>query len=179
MSDSESDEDLRRAIALSLQESTATPPPHNSHVIDLISSDDEDDDLDAPVSTNKGVSSSHQAPNDLIGAAEPLSGSPFTGAVGVIGDGIPNHRPSKSPHAIETISQTLPDIALISEPPSTKSSLLGLDRKQMEEERRQRAMQRTIGKDVGAADQSRKRKPSNSPPVSAFWGNLHLYVNVS
>jgi hypothetical protein len=55
MSDSDSDEDLKRAIALSLQQ-TSKPEPSGikAEIIDLLSDeDDEDDDLDAPLSTNK------------------------------------------------------------------------------------------------------------------------------
>jgi hypothetical protein len=55
MSDSDSDEDLKRAIALSLQQ-TSKPEPSGikAEIIDLLGdSDDEDDDLDAPLSTNK------------------------------------------------------------------------------------------------------------------------------
>jgi hypothetical protein len=55
MSDSDSDEDLKRAIALSLQQ-TFKPEPSGikPEIIDLVSDeDDEDDDLDAPLSTNK------------------------------------------------------------------------------------------------------------------------------
>jgi hypothetical protein len=55
MSDSDSDEDLKRAIALSLQQ-TSKPEPSGikAEIIDLLSDeDDDDDDLDAPLSTNK------------------------------------------------------------------------------------------------------------------------------
>ncbi|TEY85861.1 hypothetical protein BOTCAL_0011g00430 [Botryotinia calthae] len=51
MSDSESDEDLKRAIALSSRE-TLSPPPINEKVVDLTVSDEDGDDLDAPVATH-------------------------------------------------------------------------------------------------------------------------------
>jgi hypothetical protein len=56
MSDSDSDEDLKRAIALSLQQTSNRPEPSGikAEIIDLLSDEDDgDDDLDAPLSTNK------------------------------------------------------------------------------------------------------------------------------
>ncbi|TGO27745.1 hypothetical protein BPAE_0037g00290 [Botrytis paeoniae] len=52
MSDSENDEDLKRAIALSLEETLSPVPIREKNVVDLTNSDEDDDDLDAPVATH-------------------------------------------------------------------------------------------------------------------------------
>ncbi|KAB8299774.1 hypothetical protein EYC80_000026 [Monilinia laxa] len=77
MSDSEADEDLKRAIALSLQ--TSSPVPiHGKNLIDLTISDNEndninnnnnndDDDLDAPVTTHFKFSQAQHVPNTSTG----------------------------------------------------------------------------------------------------------------
>lgn len=49
--DAESDEDLQRAIALSTREALS-PAPINEKVVDLTVSDEDGDDLDAPVATH-------------------------------------------------------------------------------------------------------------------------------
>ncbi|RAL62291.1 hypothetical protein DID88_004858 [Monilinia fructigena] len=69
MSDSETDEDLKRAIALSLQ--TPSPvPSHGKNFIDLTISDnenDDNDDLDAPVTTHFKFSQAQHVPNTSMG----------------------------------------------------------------------------------------------------------------
>ncbi|RDW70203.1 hypothetical protein BP5796_08600 [Coleophoma crateriformis] len=68
MSDSENDEDLKRAIALSLQDSPAEA------IVDLVSSEDEDDDLDAPVIARRNQKlSDSQNPGKVIEAPSPLA----------------------------------------------------------------------------------------------------------
>lgn len=61
MSDSEMDEDLKRAIALSLEQ-PSSPTIRERKLIDLTISDD-DDDLDAPVTTRFQVSQLNSIPN--------------------------------------------------------------------------------------------------------------------
>lgn len=153
MSDSESDEDLKRAIALSLQQNSATPPPGRA-VIDLISSDDDDDDLDAPISTKRGLSTILPVSNNPVKVPKLVSGTLLKGEV--IND--------------QDVGQDNPFVmspSSVSQSAIIGSSLLGLNRKQMEEERRLRAIQRgNIEKgNLGEANQQRKRKPSQSPPL--------------
>lgn len=53
MSSSEADEQLKRAIALSLEQTPSPAPDHERSIVDLNVSDNEDgDDLDAPVATH-------------------------------------------------------------------------------------------------------------------------------
>lgn len=49
----DSDEDLKRAIAMSLEDSTAQHDQRISSVLDLVSDSDDDDDLDAPVTNRR------------------------------------------------------------------------------------------------------------------------------
>lgn len=73
MSDSEMDEELKKAIALSLQ--TSSPLPiHEKNRIDLTISDNEndddddlDDDLDAPVTTHFKLSQAQHVPDTSTG----------------------------------------------------------------------------------------------------------------
>jgi hypothetical protein len=158
MSDTESDEDMRRAIALSLQRSSSPPP---GHIIDLVSSDDEDDDLDAPVATKKHA----------------VMGPPFLkrptkatqSALGNLGKETTPGEQKPGPFANPpvppaiTIRTTIEDRSM-PKPPITGGMLHDLDRKQMEEERLARVNQRKRKEveHVGEANGSRKRKLSNS-----------------
>ncbi|KAH9221079.1 tyrosyl-DNA phosphodiesterase-domain-containing protein [Leptodontidium sp. 2 PMI_412] len=88
MSGSESDEDLKRAIALSLQERSPRLGSQ-SNVINLVSDsdDDDDDDLDAPVTTRK-ISPRDQArevvPTEASGTTTPKPRSqPSVGILGL------------------------------------------------------------------------------------------------
>lgn len=58
MSDSEMDEETKRAIALSLEQNSSPVPSREKSVVDLTISDD-DDDLDAPVTTHLQFSQPH------------------------------------------------------------------------------------------------------------------------
>lgn len=144
MSDCESSEELRRAIALSLEQ---TPPePHQTRkavVIDLVSDEDseDDDDLDAPISTS-------QHPR----AASKGSGY---GVDNGKGPGFKANSVIKSPME----KKPAEDLE------SSKSEFLGLDRKKMEEERLARVVQYNRGteEDSARASKSRKRKALESP----------------
>jgi len=129
MSDIEGDVDLARAIALSLQESIPDSATNRAEIINLTSSEDEDDDLDAPVTVKK------------------TKLAIFPGQTGV----------DKTVRDVVPIDKQSPRLQ-----PST-SSLLGLDRKQMEEARLHRMKQRsTMAEIPEGANDSRKRKPSIS-----------------
>ena len=127
MSNSDSDEDLRRAIALSLQEESGEPPVPRE-VIDIPSSDEDEEDLDAPILakhvTNFG-SSSQGAKKIHV---RPLSNDPSHAA----GDG----QREQHPGAVSVPGQ--PPVIVAHSPSSPKlsdSAFLGLNRRQMEEER--------------------------------------------
>jgi hypothetical protein len=162
MSDSESDEDLKRAIALSLRQNAATPP-HESVVIDLVSSDNEDDDLDAPVSTKRDTSTILMAANQARRATKAVSAPLAKEDITSDRNGGQDNRLSEPPAAIiptMTLNTTVP------QPQTSENSFLGLNRKQMEEERRLRASQRSkSGDNLAGTNQQRKRKLSDSSPV--------------
>jgi hypothetical protein len=149
MSSSE-DEDIRRAIALSLQESSSQPKPEAA-IIDLVSSD-EDDDLDAPVHTmvSKALNQPTQKKDDCASIASLVKPE---------GEGQPKSLlPSevKSPLALDSSSNP--------QSPPVSSVLLGLDRAQMEAERLARVKQKKK-RDEDKANDSRdsgKRKASIS-----------------
>lgn len=132
MSDSENDEDLKRAIALSLQDSETTCESKTSReVIDLLSSDDDDDgDLDAPVHP-KRVNSAMT----------------FRDATSIEGEKL--GRPADLEHV------QMPTV-----PPTPVTSFGSLDRKQMEEERLARvaARRQTGAGDVSEDAGPKKRK---------------------
>ena len=207
MSDSESEEDLKRAIALSLQEA-ATTPPSKPDFIDLISSDDEDDDLEAPVFTKKNTKPSFPAASEAKPTAKAVLGPIWTDGASTNEDINQDDRITKSQadivpiaanksqkiskagsvpiwienffsiedesQADQTAKSQADDVlatdsaAMASTPSQTPgSSFLGLNRKQMEEERRQRLLQSSkVNQDVAPMDQARKRKLSASSSVS-------------
>jgi hypothetical protein len=143
MSDTDNDEDLKRAIALSLEQSPPTPSNCNPQVIDL-TSDDEDDDLDAPVSTKQITSVDPQVQ---------CKDKPNTAA----------RERYQAPGDIDSGSNIKGPLIL--EHSLTRSAFLGLNRKQMEEERLLRVSLRKKGEERNAvSDESRKRKASISPP---------------
>ncbi|KAE8447364.1 hypothetical protein EG329_010778 [Mollisiaceae sp. DMI_Dod_QoI] len=141
MSDDENDEDLKRAIALSLQE--GSPPPLDSHqaVINLIS-DDEDDDLDAPLTTKPALSQAKAL--EIRHSGEATRRNANTGR-SASDDGSASG-PAPKPNVQQVCPQT--------------SGLLGLDRKRMEEERLARASAlRGAGRDESIPENDpRKRK---------------------
>lgn len=173
MSDTESDEDLKRAIALSLNQ---PPPPvkQKTAVVDLISSsEDEDDDLDAPVAARKIKSSEtlpyrniedQNAPT-LNRAAKPSSDLPLS-----------------SEGATKPKETSLPQSGSSSQSRSTvSSSLLGLDRKKMEQERLLRAQQRKSLEDQRStlAGEARKRKASTPPIQPTSLDTRHVKAKLS
>jgi hypothetical protein len=149
MSDDENDEDLKRAIALSLQESS--PPPTNNRKIVIEISDDEDDDLDAPLTART-------IPPNLLPTPEQnkpgYSKDPTR--LRATEDIASMSMEASTIKATATSGILTEDLSLKSGPP--KSGLLGLDRKQMEQERLARLnASKPRGKHAGAAE-SKKRK---------------------
>ncbi|KUJ11780.1 phospholipase D/nuclease [Mollisia scopiformis] len=179
MSDSESDEDLKRAIALSLQESHPLPNKSEQAVIDLIS-EDEDDDLDAPVKTK-------------LTSSLPIANVPKHKAVGpsTLGlDAIDDAGASKLNKESSTMESSvrLEHSTEKVDPRHQAFGILGLNRKQMEEERLAR-LSALKGLDANdkVTDESRKRKAETSsqehfegrnvktkvsPPGEAFMSNV-------
>jgi len=152
MADSDSDEDIQRAIALSLQQPSPTESQKNE-VIDLIS-DDEDDDLGAPLAARGSTShskSGHDANNKKIevpSARQPSdneNGAPFKQMSPTKGD------------------QNMP---IRQDPPAANGILGMMNRKQMEEERRARANKKAMELEASKEQtDSRKRKAPISPPA--------------
>jgi hypothetical protein len=146
MSDTESDEDLKKAIALSLM--PLEPKPRRTVLIDLVSDEeDEDDDLDRPV-TAKPVSARASTGNN----PSPLMEYPR----GNVADSSKTSRVLPSAEAVAA---------------AMTPGLLGLNRKQMEHERLVRAAQRkrveNQEEDVSMVSvPPRKRKASTSPTPS-------------
>ena len=154
MSDTDND-DLKRAIALSLGENSPTTSGRGIQLIDL-TSDDEEDDLDAPVSTKQMTSA-----NPKIQAGDNKSrymapGSLKPDITSQSRPAVPDHTNS-SPYANKTVP-LMPGTSL------TSSDFLS--RKKMEEERLLRVSLRKKREEMSAArDESRKRKASTSPPL--------------
>jgi hypothetical protein len=146
MSDTESDEDLKRAIALSLAEQSPSSITKKAIVVDLISSDD-DDDLDAPV-TGRMIASSKKLSNEKDKMPSGNSAAETVKPATTTSDHIPSEEANGSLSG------------------STNLSFLGLDRKKMEEERLLRAQQRkkTDEQTPMPVIEARKRKASSSPP---------------
>lgn len=141
--ESDNDEDLRRAIALSLEEPDSIPTRtakavnSTAEVINLLSSDEEEDDLDKPVTLKRNISKTSKTESKGVSIL-PGTASVDRSELSDIGPG----RGSTS--ASDAVSGKTND--------STLTLLLnGLDRKAMEAERLARA---------------RKRKASISPPPS-------------
>jgi hypothetical protein len=159
MSDTESDEDLKKAIALSLEKKSPFPRSGNPIVIEIDTSD-EDDDLDAPIATQKITSAKPPAQRKDEQACE-ASTVHTEKPKGVSPGQVPsevNFRPGITPSVgAESIS--------VSTPPTT-IPFLGLNRKQMEEERLQRANQRKRKDEQSSTAyyDAKKRKASTSPP---------------
>lgn len=164
MSDSDSDEDLKRAIALSLEEASQGSAARSVPVIDL-TSDDEDDDLDAPVTTKHVVPIQGIVLNGEKGLIKPSTADSGI-AEAIRGKG---QLPSASDHTVPATNLHAPAEALPT--PSSISPLAGIsgmNRKQMEEERLARAVMRKKrnGESPTEPIGSRKRKASASPPPS-------------
>ncbi|PVH85495.1 phospholipase D/nuclease [Cadophora sp. DSE1049] len=145
MSDTESDEDFKRAVALSLQE--LSPVVSNkSNIIDLVSDDDdENDDLDAPLTTRK-IRASQGTPTNPSEPIKPeqIAGNPSLQRDGDVGPG------TSSFGTMATMDATQP-----------LTGILGLDRKAMEAERLQRQKERA---ERSRPTNKNKRHASISPP---------------
>jgi hypothetical protein len=167
MSESDEDEELRRAIALSLEDSRANKNEELSYegtrtkdVIDLVSSDEEDD-LDAPV-VAKPVRALHN-PTAKAGRVEDLStrvsknlektilngGSEQEGKLATL---------EKHPTVVESTAETSS---------GTTYGISGLsDRKKMEEERLERARKRKGQMEgVGSSSELSRKRKATSPPA--------------
>ncbi|OBT73845.1 hypothetical protein VF21_06701 [Pseudogymnoascus sp. 05NY08] len=151
---SDEDDDLNKAIALSLQDSEqlSSPAPKRPVVIDLISDDDTDtDDLDQPATLDKlpprsGHKGSAVSDNE-IKLEESLMIRPQ------VQNAETKHANSQA--AAKPVNQSGKELSKpsdIKEPTATMSGLGGLDRKKMEEERLARA---------------EKRKASSSQPENS------------
>jgi hypothetical protein len=146
MSETQSDEDLKKAIALSLM--PPKPKPQKSGLISLVSDDeDEDDDLDKPVT------------------AKPISARVSAG----------KKSPPPMDHTRENVTDSTKGLRILHSAEAVTapmtSGLLGLNRKQMEHERLVRAACRKRAEqeegDLSMTDvPSRKRKASTSPTSS-------------
>ena len=139
----ESDEDLKKAIAMSLVENSLPMQKPKPDTIDLVSSD-EDDDLDAPLTSKRISTKVVKVPNvDVIDLEKPLTRLELPmkreTATRI---GVPSEVPIESEIRAARIAKH--------EPVTSSTGFLGLDRKQMEEERLWRA-------------ESRKRKEPHSP----------------
>lgn len=170
MSDDESDEDLKRAIALSLEESNPLPPNGSPAVVDLIS-DDEDDDLDAPITAKpiRPASTVLESKHDVSNSAAARD-SHEAGATRSTG-------PEKRPVNISTTSSISAPGPSMRQSYVPSSGILGLNRKQMEEERLARLARLNYSNGAGrdgpkATDESKKRK------ATAFSAETHDDRNV-
>ncbi|TVY49909.1 Tyrosyl-DNA phosphodiesterase [Lachnellula occidentalis] len=124
-SDSDIDADTKRAIALSLQESS--PETRKSKFVDLVSEDD-DDDLDAPVTSRAPRHDQRiNSKNDGVSAID-------TGSINKIGTASSHTTPLE-------LDQNIP---MQQAPPPANGLLGSLNRKQMEEERRARAQSKKM-----------------------------------
>ncbi|KAI9646787.1 hypothetical protein NHQ30_004786 [Ciborinia camelliae] len=161
MSDSEMDEDLKRAIALSLDQTSSPVPTREKNLIDLTISDD-DDDLDAPVTTHfkfsqhdSVQSTSTEANNDT---SSHLSNQPSS----TILNSLNRKQMEEERMARSQQRSKAPDV--ISKKRKLDEEVNSLNRKQMEEERMARAQQRSKAPDVI----SKKRKAPPSSPTSSL-----------
>ncbi|RFU35872.1 hypothetical protein B7463_g521, partial [Scytalidium lignicola] len=166
MSDVDSDEELNRAIALSLQDSppiTHQTREGNNAVIDLISSsEDDDDDLDAPM-TARVVKRDNQKPALKTAASlgQPPPGIPDRRLLGAT---IKKQPSSQDIESVQNSTSTSSHSSTSGDKP-VQSLLQSLDRKKMEKERlaRLEAFSDT-GQPILSTTQTRKRKASTSFP---------------
>lgn len=150
MSDSDSDEDLRRAIALSLQEeSRALPMP--KEVLDISSSDEDDEDLDAPILAKHVKRFGNSLQGEAVIHGGQLSDDPSHAA----GDGHREQHPGTLAVNVDPSQPPVFPAHSLSSHKLTDSAFLGLNRKQMEEERLSRV--------------SRKRKRDSVASKGSFF----------
>ena len=151
------DEDLRRAIALSLQESPGTSS--KATVIDL-TSDDEDDDLDAPVHTQPSKPSDELfLKKDDCARMNPFQ-NPLANPAAKEGED-----PKKSNPPSSMKPQLEPNSNSGSSRASTAASMLGLNRAKMEADRLARVQQqkqKNGEEPLSGSNESKKRKASES-----------------
>jgi hypothetical protein len=151
MSDSENDEDFKRAIALSLGENPSPPPRKEKPIaIDLDSTSDDDDDLDAAPAKARKAASEKVASNKKYGKDN---------------EGPTTNAPSKTRSEVSAVpeadtSRNSPRL------PDTPAPFLGLNRKQMEEDRLLRIQQRKNAEMTSSMSErdGKKRKASTPPP---------------
>ena len=180
MSDSE-EEDLKRAIALSLgqniTDSVAQTEP--AIYIDITSDEENEDDLDAPLITNSGRSANvlvepesdagvTSVPSEISTREHAFQGSlsqkssTSTSSIG-LSRGNSNKYSSMLPDFPKDTTQ--PQISQSTPKPNSQTGLSGLNRKQMEEERLLRASQRTTHQiSLRGPQESQKRKRSPEIP---------------
>jgi hypothetical protein len=157
---SDEDEDLKMAIALSLQDSNqlSSPAPKDPVVIDLISDDDTDtDDLDQPAVAERLPSGSDEnnigVSNNEIKLEESLAIRPQV--KGLETQGYKSQTAANGNKKEQELSQT----SDVKGPITTISGLGGLDRKKMEEERLARAEKRkAISSQPGDSDEPPSKK---------------------
>lgn len=181
---SDEDDDLNKAIALSLQDSNqlSSPAPKQPAVIDLISDDDTDtDDLDQPVVVHKdlprSVPKGSAVSKNEIKLEDSLVIRPQVQS--------PEIKHANRQAAAKPVNQTeLSKVSDVKQPTAMMSGLGGLDRKKMEEERLARAEKRkalsSLPENSDAAEPPLKRatlgsglkpsgvsdRPSTDRPVS-------------
>jgi hypothetical protein len=160
MSVSDGDEDLERAIALSLQQTSESKPSGiKAEIIDLISDDDDDDnDLDAPLSTKHIASRSqlfhvdHVKGNQAMAGIKNVDDSKFAKQTSISG--------------LSAVSISTTSTHTVPTQDTKPSGLLGLDRKKMEEERLDRANRKKVVQEVSSTGALTKRKASISSPTA-------------
>jgi hypothetical protein len=175
MSDTDSDEDLKRAIALSLGENLPPSRMRNAVVVDLTSSD-QDDDLDAPLTARQVASTkpSYQtrgSPSCESSSINLEKGKSSTKGLAPSEGGDIRSKANPSGEA---------DNPSRSKPPSS-TVFLGLNRKQMEEERLLRANKRKKGDEQLLVEdvESRKRKASTPPPCPRGQDDRQMKLKLS
>lgn len=161
MSDNESDEDLKRAIAMSLADQPESSSLKKAVVIDLISSDeDEDDDLDAPVIARKITSTKVISNKQEVQSTE--ASTSHTQKPKITSD----HASSQNANIRTDMKPPAGATDISPSPNPSPLTLLGLDRKKMEEERLLRIQQRAKPDQQISTPgpEGRKRKASPSLP---------------
>ncbi|TAQ85645.1 hypothetical protein B7494_g6030 [Chlorociboria aeruginascens] len=160
MADSESDEDLKRAIELSLQEDRPPSTSRKAPIIDLTSSDDEDDDLDAPVSTKSKPGPKEQSPggNSPTKQVKASLDKPPSTSLSIIS------QPSSATHPMPN-------------PILDTSGFMSLNRKQMEEDRLARVNKRKREEDSSTTSiEIPKKTKIHSPSFRDYQTPQHLSI---
>jgi hypothetical protein len=156
MSESDDDEELKRAIALSLQDTT--PKKNTKSIIDLVSSDEEDD-LDAPVRS----------------LAEPVAKASRVNVTPVIDLAEDDENDSLNGEnkdlKIENFSDPEKKVEVTQPSKEVSQNAYGVsgmsDRKKMEEERLARARKRKNQTEEVLNSKSTRKRKASSPPHEA------------